>query len=274
MADRMTVVIQGRDGITVEDAMRQVLDTFDLVSRSDPDSMNSIKWELVSATTNSPLTIVAEAKPLHQGTDVRRIVSRQKSQFRRCVAELREGRVPSAWNSTEDRKKAKSWLRRTKESVKATVVDTNDDNAAIEVTALDAAAAENALEQPPYQSIFKDQVGSIEGFLTSAETHRHKPAIRIRDRKSGATVLCIVPEEFRAKIAGATGLEDVWRERRVLVRGTIHYSSADRIDRVTAHTIQAIEPRDVQVSDIHDPDFSGGLSAEDYVDKIRDGDID
>jgi hypothetical protein len=274
MADRMTVVIQGRDGITVEDAMRQVLDTFDLVSRADPDSINSIKWDLVSATTNSPLTIVAEAKPVHRGTDVRRIAARQKAQFRRCVLELREGRVPSAWNSTEDRKKAKSWLRRTKDSVKATIVETDDEDAAIEVTALDAVAAENALELPPYPTKFKDQLGSIEGFLTSVETHYHKPAIRVRDRKSGASVLCIVPEEFRAKIASAAGLEDIWRERRVFVRGTLHYGATGKIDKITANVINTIEPREVQVSDIHDPNFSDGLPAEDYIDKVRDGDID
>jgi hypothetical protein len=273
MADRMTVVIQGRDGITVEDMMRQVIDTFELVARADPETANSIKWELVSATTNSPLTIIAEAKAIRHDVDVRRVASRQKTQFRRCVGELRQGRVPDAWNSKEDRKKAKAWLHRTRSTVAATVVDTDDSESAIEVTALDAVAAEAVLDLAPFVGHFKKQLGSIDGFLTSVETHHHRPAIHIADRKTKESILCLVPESVRAEIANGTGLEDVWRERRVLVRGMIHFTDSGKVEKIVADSVFAVPTKEIKVSDIRDPDFTGGVAAEDYVDKLRDGDI-
>jgi hypothetical protein len=273
MADRMTVVIQGRDGISVEDMMRQVIDTFELVGRADPDTANSIKWAFVSAATNSPFTVIAEAKAIQRGVDVRRVAIRQKAQFRKCVQALREGSVPAAWNSQEDRKRAKAWLHRTRSIVAATVIETDDDDDAIELTAMDAVAAEPVLDLPPVQGAFKNQVGSIEGFLTSVENHHRRPAIHVRDRKTGASVLCIIPEGVRAEIAGATGLEDIWRERRVIIRGTIHFNSAGKVEKIAATSVHTVPAHHVQTADIQDPDFTGGLSAEDYVDKLRDGEI-
>lgn len=272
MSERMTVVVNGRDGLTVEDAMRQVLETFELLMRADPVSLGAIEWQLVSASTNSPLTVIAEAKATRPGVNVAEAARGQKSEFRRCISELRTGKVPSAWNSLDNRRRAKAWLQRTHNGISTTRIDTDQRDEPIDVTAQDAQIAEPALDLPPLLGKPRVQIGSVEGFLISVETHYHKPAIRIRDRRTGSDVLCIVPEEFRAKISGEAGFEDVWKERRVVVRGRVHYDSAGKIEKVTATTVHTVESRSIELSAIKDPDFTSGLTAEEYLDKLRDGD--
>jgi hypothetical protein len=275
VAERMTVVIKGQDGLTVQDAMRQVLETFEVVSRADPSSAEAIEWRLVSASTNSPLTIVAEAAPRSLGVDTERVARRQKAQFRAAISDLRAGRNPSQWRSQDDRRRAKTWLNRAKRLIAETVIDMGDPSEpTISVTAQDAVTAEAVLDLPPRSGKPKHQIGSIEGFLTSIETHYHKPAIRIRDRKTGADVLCIVPEEFRAHIAGSTGTEDVWHERRVIVRGRMRYGDGGELQEIEAAKVVPLPLRKVDVSEMQDGDFTGGVPAEYFVDQLRDESFD
>lgn len=274
MSEQMTVVVLGRDGLTVEDAMRQVLETFEMMSRADPSAAATIEWQLLTATTNSPFKVVAEARarPTSPGVDVVNVARSQKAQFRRCVSELRAGKVPAPWNSQDDRRRAKNWLRRTHDGISSTRIDTDGSDDPIELTAQDALLAEPALERPPTTGKPREQIGSVEGYLTSVLTHYHKPAIRIRERKSGTDVLCLVPEEFRSEVAGGANFDDVWRERRVIVRGRVHYDSSGKIDSVTASTVRAIPSSGVDVIALQDADFTSGLSAEQYLEKLRDGD--
>jgi hypothetical protein len=66
LAERVSITVEsslehGGD-LTVQDAMRQVLDFFDVVaSAANDDARSGISWRLVSATTNSPYTAIAEA---------------------------------------------------------------------------------------------------------------------------------------------------------------------------------------------------------------------
>src|SRR5258706_1137990 len=268
----MTGVIQDRDGLTFEEAMRQVLDTVAMMCRADPEAAASIEWRLVSANTNSPLTVVAEAKARRPDIDATMVAVAQKRIFRRCVSQLREGRVPIAWNSPDDRRRAKNWLRRTGDGIAATRIDTGASEDPIVLTAEDAKIAEPVLDAAPIGRP-REQIGSVEGYLIAVETHYHKPAIRIRERRSRAEITCIVPDEFRKQIAEDANFDDVWRERRVVVRGRVHYDGSGKIDRVTATKVHAIAGEAVDVSKIRDPDCAYGLTAEEFVDQFRTGEI-
>ena len=48
------------DVLSVQDAMRQVLDFFDLLTPEETDG-GGLVWNLTLASTNSPLTVVGEA---------------------------------------------------------------------------------------------------------------------------------------------------------------------------------------------------------------------
>ena len=111
MAERMTVVVVPQnadgDGLTVGDAMRQVLDIFDLLSASNE---SEIVWRLVEATTNSPFKVIGEAESVNPNVNADAVAKLQKAEFASNYASLRKGIIPSAWQAGEPRKKAKVYL--------------------------------------------------------------------------------------------------------------------------------------------------------------------
>lgn len=273
MAERMTVVVRGRDGLTVEDAMRQVLDTFELLGNTSPLPDQPIVWRLVSASTNSPLTVVAEAVAALPGFNPDPIAHEQKREFRRCFAELRAGRVPATWNSAESRRKAKGLLARTHNGISALEIFDEASAVPITVTAADAALGEPALEQAAVVGRPRESVGSVEGFLVAVTTYYGKPAIRIRIRRTDAEVTCVVPEEFRQRIVSAANFDDVWRERRVRIRGRLHHTSAGPIERIVATTVEMMPEREIDPRALRDASFTSGLSVEEYLKRFREGEI-
>jgi hypothetical protein len=68
-------------------------------------------------------------------------------------------------------------------------------------------------------------------------------------------------------------IRDVWRYRRVEVRGLIHFSTGGGIDHMDAEEFVFLRPRSdlPQIDEIIDPDFTGGLRTEEYLRRLRDG---
>lgn len=273
MSERMTVVIVpqdgGGDGLTVEDAMRQVLDVFELLA-ADGNANGQVVWRLLEATTNSPFRVVAEATPSTPGADIDAIAKQQKREFSENISSLRKGRIPAAWSTGERRKRATSLFKRTR-SIAKTIIGDPIDNP-IEVTRADADIAEHTLSAvPEHFEKPRDQIGSVDGFLIQVGTHYGKPAIQIRDRKSGLEMWCQIPEQFRSLIATEANFDDVWSGRRVVVHGTIVYDRPGVISRVIANDIQTIESRAIGIDEIKDRGFTGGLSVAEYIEKLREG---
>ena len=90
LAERLTVKIVPPEGgmvtLTVESAMQQVLDTFRLLTAAS----EGVIWRLVSATTNSPFTVVAEAEETGAAVLQMRV-------FAQSLRELQSGIFPHAW---------------------------------------------------------------------------------------------------------------------------------------------------------------------------------
>ncbi len=57
----------------------------------------------------------------------------------------------------------------------------------------------------------------------------------------------------------------------MIVRGRIRYNNSGAILFAIANDISRIEPRAVPLNAIRDPNFTGGLSVSDYLDRFRDG---
>ena len=277
MAERMTVVVVPQnndgDGLTVGDAMRQVLDIFDLLSASNE---SEIVWRLVEATTNSPFKVIGEAESVNPNVNADAVAKLQKAEFASNYASLRKGIIPSAWQAGEPRKKAQSLFERSRSKVAKTRIVIDSVSDAIEVTNADADEIDRTFEAhrpAPPQSKVKDQIGSVEGYLVEVGTHYSKPAIKVKNRKTGEEVWCVIPEEFRSLIAGEANFDDVWSGRRVVVHGRISYDSPGVISRVFASDVQRIEPKPVDLDDIKDKRFTGGLSVAEYIEKLREGNL-
>jgi hypothetical protein len=266
----MTVRIIPPDGaegsLSVEAAMKQVLATFALLNSGGATTV----WRLVSASTNSPLTIVAEGE-----NDV--VASHQKTVFAQSMRELKMGRYPEAWKRPELQPAANTILSKLIDSLGEMVVDLDDGSGPIVIAQQDAQVFEGLPDAyAPQLTIAvsaKNQVGSIEGLLVEVTTFRGKPAIRLQERKSKRDVTCVIPAELVESLSHIANLRDVWERRRLIVRGTILYQARGSILRVEATDVQIVEfaPRDLR--SLRDPDFTAGLSAAEYLEKFRAGEL-
>ncbi len=251
--------------------MRQVLDAFELLERTNPSPDKPINWRLVSASTNSPFTVVAEAIPVRPGFDVDAFAREQKLEFVRSFAQLRSGTLPPIWTSTETRRIAKGLLARVANGIASTKFAVADSEPPLTITADDAKFSVPILEAPQLLDHPRVQIGSVEGYLADVSTYYRKAAIKIIVRRTRELVTCLVPEEVRTKI-NAT-FDDVWRGRRVIVRGRVHYNDSGSIEQVVASVVDIISDVAMDTGQIRDPSFTNGLSAEEYLKRLRDGEI-
>ena len=242
--------------------MRQVPDAFKLLERT---TSKTITWRLLEAKTNSPpFSVTAEAE-----NEV--VALEQEKEFTRGVAELKAGRVPDIWADDQSRDLVRDLLARVSRGANLELVGAIGQP--VRIDAQEAAIGERAINQPVYEfpRTTKTQLGSIEGTLESVESYWNKPAIRLLERKTLASIACELAPELAEELKNTKNFDDVWRHRRVLIHGLIQYNRAGRIVRVIATGARVIDPREVPLDEIQDPSFTDGLLSLEYLTKLRDG---
>jgi hypothetical protein len=281
MAERMTVVVkpvEEKTNLTVEDAMRQVLDVFELLNVTPSESGQEVVWRLIEAKTSSPpFTVIAEAaaKP---GVDVDpqiidRAAREKKARLTREFQSFKNGQLPEAWEEFRAQRVASDLLDRLRHGVIVEMRGGPDEPSTI-LTSEDSKMAEKVLELPvAHVGRMKDQMGTIEGTLVEVSTWWSKPALIISERKSGVKITCVINAEQSAEIARAGTFEDVWQHRRIAVRGLIRYGKSGNITRIDATSVIRKEHVDVPDERIKDKDFTDGLNAVDYLSRLREGDL-
>ena len=125
-----------------------------------------------------------------------------------------------------------------------------------------------AAPDKPYQ-----EVGSIEGYIHGAALDgfgRH--VVYLVDRITGDEVKCLVTNEARPELESRE-IRDIWRYRRIQVSGRVHFHGPGRIDYVEAQHVRFLRNREdlPQIDDVIDPDFTGGMKSEEYLERLRDG---
>jgi hypothetical protein len=255
------------DVLTVQDAMRQVLDVFAML-----ESAPGVEWRLVKATTNSPLSIEGEAVSFEPSVDVSVVARAQKQNLARTLKEITHGKLPSDPEFPVNA--AKRVLSRNLNGVGATEIDLEIGDP-IRVTPKIAREAIEVLEKKPV-ALFdipaaREEIGSIEGRLTNVGTYHDYPAIRVLEHRHKRQVWCRLTSELQHVFQDKASFEDVWRNRRIMVRGRLKYRDDGDIDHVIANDIRRIEPPEIALESIRDPDFTGGLSVAEYLDRFRDG---
>jgi hypothetical protein len=92
--ERITITVRASgahpDVLTIQDAMRQVLDVFEMLG-----TMPGVEWKLVSASTNSPFLIVGEAVSLEPSVDVSVVARAQKQALAKNLRDISSGTPPS-----------------------------------------------------------------------------------------------------------------------------------------------------------------------------------
>jgi len=282
MTEKLTIIVDAPqmhpDQMTVQDVFQHVIELFQLMDESDPNSKDQVKWRLVSASMNSPFTVIAEAIAVRPGIKVESFALRQKQAFSRNYSELKLGRIPAAWAGHSARDTVSKVLARNRNGIGITKIEdigstpiiiTKDDAESVSA-AISPVLKELSLPTPKKS---KEQIGSIDGVLRQAGTYYGQPAIQLQERKTHELVWCVVPEEFQHRVSEETSVEDVWKGSRVRARGKIHYGNDGKVSRVEATSVRRVLAENVPEERIMDSDFTGGLSAEEYLERFRDGSL-
>jgi hypothetical protein len=272
VAERIKIVVVASgahpDVLTVQDAMRQVLDIFDMIEPAP-----GVQWKLLHATTNSPLTIEGEAVSLEPSVDISVIARAQKQILARNWQAVTSGKLPD--DPKFNLKLAKRVLERNTNGVGATEIDF-ELGEPVRVTPTVAKRAISAFEEKPIfffeSTAAHEEVGTIEGQLQEVGTHYKQPAVKIETRHKEIWVR--LSEDLQPVFQNKASYQDVWHHQRVMVRGRIKYDSEGDIVSMLATDIRRIAPPTVTVEQLKDTRFTAGLSISEYLDRFRDGTLD
>lgn len=251
--------------------MEQVRDFF-LLAETD----KTVVWKLVSATTNSPLDVTGMMDANEEEVTADELAAHamaSTSEMSTGFARLVEGRVIEEWREGTKADVLKRILKRNLNGVGLTEVYVNDAPTPDVVTPTVAATALDLLGAEPAVDRARAEVGSIDGDYMYLGFRSAKPAIRIRERKTGAAIWCLVSEKDFERIDSKVRASDVWRHRRVRARGKIFYDSAGDIVRVQTTEIELLPAQDVALDDVRDATFTGGLSVSEYLELFREGNL-
>ena len=281
MARKIKLILKARgevDSPSVEDFLDQLRDYFEIlegVEQAIADGTNAIEWRVVGAMTNSPIAIEFEAYSKEFALDVSQRAKMVEGHTFLGLHQLRQGRERPAFFSDKVLERAKRFFERVTNGLERTVIE-YDDFPPLELTRHIAhAAAENtrAVLEPPDRP--HDEWGSIEGAARGIDRDaRGNLILWVHSRLTGDVVKCFVSGEAAEELADHK-IRDVWRNRRVLVYGKLHYKGPGRLTQVEAIKIRFLRDRSElpDVDDILDENFTGGMRSEDYLARLRDGDL-
>ncbi len=281
MATKITVQIRAsREGgsPTIADLLDQVRDYFDILENVEEavsgNGTTALEWRVVSATTNSPITLEAMAFARDYGVNIDRRAADVTREVATGLKALSLGSSRPHFFDDRTIAKAERIFERVTNGLAQTFINHGPDLPALELTPPVARAAmgfAKAALTPPEQPY--TELGSIEGAARTIDQDGHgRLILRVQERLTGEDVKCIVTGKARDEL-GEHQVRDIWHNRRVRVYGTLRFKGRGRLQQVDATMVRFLRDRSdfPDVADILDPDFTGGLSSEEYLERIRDG---
>ncbi|TGD98245.1 hypothetical protein [Methylobacterium nonmethylotrophicum] len=266
----------------VGDAMRQILDFFELLNLAGGSEAELIAWEVISVSMNSPLTVTARAVPKVAGIDAVAIARREKNNIAYSFSNIIKGeRIPN-WMNDDAREKAKSFLKRNTNGVGRTDIVFYENARPLIVKPRAAKQAFQNIERyersliPVVHEVDLSRVeyGSIEAKLNSLTSWYGKPAIVVKERLSKRDITCVLRPEVAHEIGKLHSWVEIWVGKRVMVSGRLNFQKDGRLQLISADHIEIIDQGPIKFEDIADPNFTGGLGVRDYLNQLWGEDID
>jgi hypothetical protein len=265
--------------LTVADAMRQVLDLFEALEKTESADAASrqVVWRLVEAHTNSPpFTVRAEGYPVNPSVSVQIEAARIASQFAYGMTALLEGK-PTDWLDEDIMPPIKRVLARNtngigrteiivEDAVPINVVSTNAKNAIIALDLFELEAHSKRVDQS------RTEFGSVEGEVNGLTRWNGKPALVIIERLSSDKVTCVLSDAAAAALGPAHKWSEAWEGRRLIVSGALHYDSDGALRRIDADGAEDCPWTDIPLSDLKDIDLLQGRSVSEHLRLLRERD--
>lgn len=262
-----------QDAIDIRVVIDQVRDYFDLLTIQ---GKSGVVWKLVSASTNSPLAVEGTPVDPQTGALVSDRIQGYVNRVERCIASAQAGKAINGGLSPEKMKLFTRMLERGRNNFKSVhfnlgEVGNYEIRAEAAARSLMAIKARDVEERGP--GFAHTEIGSVEGQVVVIGTHYQEPSIKIKERVTGREIACLISQQDRDEIQSRLTASDVWTHRRVRVSGSVVYDEEGEISKVTDGNIQFIDPKPVDLDALHDPDFTGGLPAYEYVNRLRENDF-
>ena len=251
--------------------MQQVWDFFELLSDED---QQHVHWILENATFSSPFVI--SAKPIDTQTKelAYDVIDPIVEDIASTLTKLSS--LQSRPDNLSDKKqeRIRRLLERNTNGIEMTEYDFGR---GIEPVTIDHNSAERSLEllnKPSKLDLLMatfahQEYGAIMGSLLRLGTYYKQPAIYVKDFDTEDSIWCqvdkITLEDLNEKIRA----KHVWERQDVLVEGLIDYDSNGKITHITDGAVSYIDRKQVSLEELHDPDFSEGLSSEEYLERLR-----
>jgi hypothetical protein len=269
------------DSPTVEDLLDQIRDYFEILSGVEEavakDGRRAVDWRVVKATTNTPIEIELAAFPADFGINIDRRVDKIAHYTATGLDALQTRGDRPDYFTDNVLTRAERFFSRVTNGLDQTIVDYGPDLPSLELTPAHAkrAVANARAAITPKARPYKE-LGSVEGHIQKIERDGFgRRILWIRERLAGETVKCLVSGEAERELEHHQ-FKDVWRFRRVRVYGTLCYKGLGLLKEVDAIRVRFM-PFDNNelptVDDILDKDFTGGLTSEEYLARLRDGSL-
>ena len=283
MSRSITIKIRGSgdetDAPSVEDLTEQLRDYCDLLGSVEqalaPDGQTAIVWRVVRAVTASPITFTVEAMARQFAVSVDERAMRVIGSTYEGVVQLQTASARPTYFTDRALQLAERVFERVTNGLDKTEIDFGVPGLpAVNITptvAREAVRNVRTILHPvskPYR-----ELGAVEGYFQNVGQDGYgRRLLNLRSRLTGEDVKCFVSGEAEKQLAHCE-IGDVWRRRRIEVVGLLHFKGPGRLSHVEAHRLRFFKSEDElpDIDDIIDPDFTGGLSSEEFLARLRDG---
>jgi hypothetical protein len=282
MSAVVKITISGRgpetDAPKVEDALDELRDYLDILRGVEEaiagTQTSAIDWRLVDARRSSPLAFDFQPFPIDFAVNIDKRVAIVLTGTAAGLAGLQSRAERPRYFTNPVMRKAHRVFQRVTDSLSLSEVDFGALLPSMRLTPTVARNAARNVDQvlaPPDRPY--EEIGSVEGYLNGAELDGFgRRVIHIVERVTGDPVKCLVLPEALTGFE-TRELRDIWHYRRAEVYGRIHFRALGKIEQIEAQRVRFLRQRaDLpQIDDIIDPDFTGGMKTEEYLDRLRDG---
>lgn len=282
MATKVELSIAGRgagDAPLLSDLLEQIQDFFEMVSgvaaSISGDDEERFDWRVVGLSKNSPARVMVEAFALHGHSDGQEIAARARNEVVAGLIQLQTSNVRPLYFNDNVVEVADRFIRRVTTTLTETGIGDGDHQFALIETVGAIAAIENLdavrKDDPvhPYR-----ELGSFEGHIQNVgEDGYGRPYIIIKNRLTGKDVRCILSGAALRALEEEPVAKVVWRKRRVTAIGILKYRAIGKLSQADVEELDFADPLEAlpSLQDIIDKHFTHGLTSEEYLEKVRNG---